>query len=121
MGHLGSHLPCPGVCSVLTVDAVWPLLASCPVGVGRWVGPGKVGLFPLRDRQVCGSYPARAQQGPGSPVHVGYCVNGIEPQTLSDWEPCLLVAQDRGHLSKATEEGPTVRLLGAVYSPAPLT
>lgn len=54
-------------------------------------------------------------------MHVGYCVNGVEPQTLSDWEPCLLVAQDRGHLNKATEEGPTVRLLGAVYLPAPLT
>lgn len=68
----------------------------------------QVGLFPPKDRQMCGNCPSRAQQGPGSPVHV------VEPQTLSGWEPCLLVVQNRGHLGKATEEGSMVRLSGLV-------
>lgn len=55
---------------------------------------------------VCGNCPCRAQQGPGSPVHV------VEPQALSGWELCLLAAQSRAHRGKATEEGSMVRLSG---------
>lgn len=54
-----------------------------------------------------GNCPCRAQRGPGSPVPV------VEPQALSGWELCLLAAQSRAHLGKATEEGSMVRLSGA--------
>lgn len=37
----------------------------------------QVGFFLLKDRQMFGSCPSRAQQGPGSPVHVGCRVSSV--------------------------------------------